>query len=247
VKVVLVHGMFAGTGCWDRVDGLLRERGVDVVRASLHPDGVVKAGRGFDAVVASVRTQLGPLEAEPFVLVGHSLGALVVERLLPDFPLASAVFVNPSPAWGAFGPLFPLWIAARRGAFWRGLVRLDPDESHRLLFQGMAGPELEAAQGIVEPESGALVREAFWFFDLLGGATRMRAKTPRDVAVVTGSLDPMATPAYGRRLLARHGRGSTLEVVAGAGHMLMLQDAGAHVLVERIVAEGSLRATAPQR
>lgn len=133
------------------VDELLREQGIAPQRVSLHPHGVSKLGRGFEAVTASVKSQIHGLSDQPFVLVGHSLGALVVEKLLAEFPFAVPILINPSPGWGAFGPMYPLWVSARRGLFWRGIVDLKKDECRNLLFQGMSDNAFEAAIEIVEP------------------------------------------------------------------------------------------------
>jgi pimeloyl-ACP methyl ester carboxylesterase len=236
MTVILIHGMFCGTSCWNLVDELLREQGIAPKKVSLHPDGVSKRGRGFEAVTASAKAQIHGLSSQPFVLVGHSLGALVVEELLAAFPLAVPILINPSPGWGFFGPMYPLWVAARRGLFWKHIVDLDEDECRRLLFQGMSDKELEGALEIVEPESGELVRQAFWFFDLIGASTRILRKPTCNITVLTGALDPIGSPAYGRRLVSQYGRGSNLEVVERVGHMSILQMAGAQTLVKRITA-----------
>ena len=245
MAVVLIHGMFCGGNCWSLVDQLLREQRIAALRVSLHPDGVTKCGRGFDAVTTSVATQIHSLGSQPIVLVGHSLGALVVEKLLGAFPHAVPVLVNPSPGWGSFGPIYPLWVAARRGLFWKGIVELNKDESRNLLFQGMPDKEFELALQIVEAESGELVRQAFWFFDLFGAATRLFRRPTRNVSVLTGALDPMGSPAYGRWLVAQYGSRSNLEVVEGVGHMSILQEEGAQALVKSITAALGAQQRAP--
>jgi pimeloyl-ACP methyl ester carboxylesterase len=236
MKVVLVHGMFCSSNCWHVLEGLLLAKGIEVVKVSLHPGGEATPGRSFSDVTASVHEQIAEFVDQRSVLVGHSLGALVVQQLLPRCPLASAVLVNPSPEWGTFGPLWPLWMVGRRGRFWRGAVHLSRDESRALLFQGLSDPAFEAAQAHVRSESGELVRQAFWFFDLFAATTRFPREANRDIAVVTGALDPLATPAVCARLVTRYGPGSRLDVVPDAGHMLMLQTSGARLLCDRIAA-----------
>jgi pimeloyl-ACP methyl ester carboxylesterase len=234
LSVILVHGMFVGTGCWEPVAQRLREHGIAARMVQLHPTGATKSGRGFRAVMASVRKQVCDFAGKRCVLVGHSLGAQVVERLLPEFPLATSILVNPSPNWGRFGPIYPLWVAARRGRFWRGTFSLSRSECQRLLFQGMSAAELEEALRFVEPESGELVRQAFWFFDLFGAATRIPRRAPADMRVITGALDPMATPAYCAWLARAYGSEGNLDVLDGVGHMGILQERGVHVIAENI-------------
>jgi len=236
MKIALVHGMFCGPACWDPLVRLLTPPGaIDVRRVQLHPPGLPRRGRGFAAVTEAARLQLRDLSHERFVLVGHSMGALVVQKLLPEFPLALPVLVNPSPGWGSPGPPFALWMAASRGFFWRDEFRLSASERRRLLFQGLSEDEFARVQVWVEPESGELVRQAFWFFDLLGAATRLNRMPTRDVTVLTGEIDPLATPAHGRQLVSRHGPGSTLKVLPGVGHMAMLQQAGTQALAQEVL------------
>jgi pimeloyl-ACP methyl ester carboxylesterase len=70
--VVLVHGAFHGSWCWDPVRALLDERGI----ASVAPDLPL---RGTDVDAATVREALDALEG-PVVLCGHSYGGMVISR-----------------------------------------------------------------------------------------------------------------------------------------------------------------------
>jgi pimeloyl-ACP methyl ester carboxylesterase len=70
--VVLVHGAFHGSWCWDPVRALLDERGI----ASVAPELPL---RGTDVDAATVRDTLDTLEG-PVVLCGHSYGGMVISR-----------------------------------------------------------------------------------------------------------------------------------------------------------------------
>jgi len=234
MQVVLIHGMFVGPACWQHVSELLAVQGIVSRTIRLHPEGIDKRDRGFRDVVASVLPQLRELDEAPAILVGHSVGALVVEKVASSFPTSNLMLVNPSPSWGRLGPLFPLWFAARRGSFWKREFRLTIPEARRLLFQGMTPLELDKASQVLEPESGELMREAFWFFDLFGAATRISRNIGKRVTVITGSLDPFGTPAYGMYLSKTYGPACDLEVIQGAGHMSIMQGHGARRIVERI-------------
>lgn len=245
MTVVLIHGMFTNPNCWSLVDKLLLDRGITAHKISLHPAGVSKRGRGFEAVTASVLSQIHGINSQPLVLVGHSLASLIVEKILTTFPLAVPVLVNPSPGWGFFGPLYPLWVGLRRGRFWNDVVDLNENECRKLLFQGMSAKKYESVREIIEPESGELVRQAFWFFDLFGAATRIRRLPNRDIFAITGALDPMGTPAYAKQLITRYGSDSRIDVVENVGHMSILQEAGAQMLVKRIAGAYEARQYGP--
>ena len=96
MTVLLNHEMFTGPQCWRLVDNLLNQQGVTSHLISLHPEAVTKCGRDFASVSATVATQICQL-----VVDGHSLAALLVEKLLPVYPDALPILVNPSPGWGS--------------------------------------------------------------------------------------------------------------------------------------------------
>lgn len=234
MKVILIHGMFCDTRCWDFVEPLLLKRGATVQKLTLHPDKFTKCGRGIAAVARSVESQLNHIKNQRFLVVAHSSAAIIIQKILPIFPNIISILINPSPGWGSFAPAFPLWIAAKRGRFWTKTVKLDRKECQKLLFQGMSEKEIEKAFERVEPESGELVREVFWFFDLFGASTRIAPLPDRDIIILTGDLDPLATPNYCKKLLAKYGDSSKLIVVNGAGHMSILQEKGAFNLLKII-------------
>lgn len=72
--MVLVHGAWHGSWCWDPVVEGLAERGV-------RSDAVELPFTGFDADVAAVRSAVrSHAEEGPVVLVGHSYGGLVISE-----------------------------------------------------------------------------------------------------------------------------------------------------------------------
>jgi pimeloyl-ACP methyl ester carboxylesterase len=77
---VLVHGAWMGAWCWDEVAAGLRQQGATVVPVELPAHGADTTGiegATLDAYIAKVRAALENT-ASPSILVGHSMGGMVI-------------------------------------------------------------------------------------------------------------------------------------------------------------------------
>jgi pimeloyl-ACP methyl ester carboxylesterase len=120
--VVFVHGLWVHATAWQPWEGLFRDAGYDpvsppwpgdgetVADSRAHPERI--AGPGVDAVVAHFAEVIGTLPAKP-VVVGHSFGGLVVQRLLGQGLAAAGVAIDSAPVKGVLGlPLSSLRVAS---------------------------------------------------------------------------------------------------------------------------------------
>lgn len=73
--IVLVHGAFAGTSSWDKVDALLAAKGYKIISLANPLRGV--------AADSAYATQLIDQIDGPVVLVGHSYGGEVISNVQP--------------------------------------------------------------------------------------------------------------------------------------------------------------------
>jgi len=94
---VLVHGAFMGAWAWDAVAAKLRADGAKVTAVELPAHGADRApvsGATLDAYVAKVE---GAIDAagEPVILVGHSMGGVVITQVAEQRPdkIAKLVYV----------------------------------------------------------------------------------------------------------------------------------------------------------
>ena len=154
--VVLVHGAWHGSWCWQRVIPLLEKRGV-TVRAVDLPS--VAAGRGADtglsADAAAVDAVIDEL-AGPVVLCGHSYGGMVISRV-ESKSVSRLVYVC------AFMPLEgqslfttaegmpPPWIQMLDG----GLMQPDPARVAELFYNDCEPDVREWAKRMLRPQASA--------------------------------------------------------------------------------------------
>lgn len=111
--LLFVHGGYTGAWCWD--DYFLpyfAERGYHACALSLRGHGTSHGREALDAAgisdyVADVAVIARRFEHAP-VLIGHSMGATVVQRCLRQLEAAAAVLVAPVPPEGLMGPALAL-------------------------------------------------------------------------------------------------------------------------------------------
>jgi non-heme chloroperoxidase len=120
--VVFVHGLWLHASSWGAWVDLFREKGYEpsapgwpgdgdtVEETRANPDRV--AGYGIDAVVDHFAQAIGSLEAKPIV-IGHSFGGLIAQRLLGQNLAGAAVAIDPAPIKGVLAlPLSALKVAS---------------------------------------------------------------------------------------------------------------------------------------
>src|SRR6202043_705702 len=119
--VLFVHGLWLHATSWSPWLDLFREAGYDatapggpgdpdtVAEARGHPESI--AGHGIDDVVGHYAEIIGGLDAKP-ILIGHSFGGTIVEKLLGQNLAAAAVAIDAAPIKG----VLPLPISSLRSA-----------------------------------------------------------------------------------------------------------------------------------
>jgi len=111
--VVFVHGLWLHASSWGPWAELFRESGyepltpgwpgtADTVEETRRDPGRA-AGKGIDDIVEHYAQVIAGLEARP-VVVGHSFGGLIAQRLLGQDLAAAAVAIDPAPAKGVIFP-----------------------------------------------------------------------------------------------------------------------------------------------
>lgn len=233
--LVLVHGPFLGPWIWDEhVRPCAEALGLRCFAPDLHeawptPGWSPAVARlPLERYVDRLHAVLERLPG-PRILVGHSLGARVVEALVARGLRDGAVLVSPTPPEGLEAAARAL-VARRPGAAARALLarrpvllfgepgRPDPARVRELLLHP------GAPDALVAEVAGRLRDEPFAAcFDWLRPAPAPPADVP--VLVLAGRDDPLVTPAALRR--AASVRGASAHAIPHAGHCPMLGAAGA--------------------
>jgi non-heme chloroperoxidase len=185
--VVFVHGLWLHASSWDPWTARFREAGYQpsapgwpgdassIEEARNRPEQV--AGYGIDAVVDHYAAAIAALEQKP-VVIGHSFGGLIAQRLLGQGLAAAAIAIDPAPIKGVLAlPLSALRVASialrnpanrsRAVALTREQFRygfgnaLSPAESDQLYEQwtipSPGKPLFEAAMANFAPRSPAKI------------------------------------------------------------------------------------------
>jgi pimeloyl-ACP methyl ester carboxylesterase len=92
---VLVHGAWHGRWCWERLEHEMRARGHTTVSMDLPVSDGTATFLDYRDAVLSAWPDMEPTESSDLVLVGHSLGAMVVPLVAARRSVAHSVFVCP--------------------------------------------------------------------------------------------------------------------------------------------------------
>ncbi|MFC7500516.1 alpha/beta hydrolase [Nocardioides sp. CPCC 206347] len=225
VALLFVHGLGHGAWCWDRWQALAVDRGVDSWALSCRGhggSGGTVRGATISAYVRDVRRTVEHLAPRPVVLVGHSLGGLVVQRLMAEGVsrnVRGAVLVSSIPSGPAFSSVFA--VATRHPVqAMRFIAGLPMRLPKRLIFADASGHEGEMKR--LQADS-PLVQYQLLFH-------RRPAVTDKPVLVIGGADDRLVPLATQLRTARRYGA-ETL-VVDDAGHDVMLESSGDRALDE---------------
>ena len=158
--IVLVHGAWHGSWCWQRVTQLLDERGLPVRTVDLPSVGAPPgAGTDLSADAAAVEAVIASV-AGPVVLCGHSYGGMVISRVSSErvtrlvylcafMPLEGESLV--SIGGGRHAP----WIQVLDG----GLTLPDPTQTQAVFYGDCDAGTVEWARSQIRPQSGAPFNE----------------------------------------------------------------------------------------
>jgi pimeloyl-ACP methyl ester carboxylesterase len=239
--IVLLHGVTLSVATWPyQIAALRKEFRVIALDARGHGRSKFeRAVSGLDRLASDVAQVITKLDLHDAIIVGHSMGGMMTQQLVLDFPdlarerIAGTILLSTAAAPGQGVPLAG---SSRRFRPRAAGVGLPPGEIGyalaRLALGAKADPRHVAhtrnMTGAVSTRTLANVMPHVIGFDV-----RSRLKTYAVPAlVITGSRDLLTPPRVGREL-ARRIPGATIEVVPGAGHMVMLERA--EWLNERII------------
>jgi len=218
--VVFVHGLWLHADSWGEWLDLFRSAGYEAIalgwpgdsgsveEARKHPERV--AGIGIEDVVDHYAKVITDLPAPP-VLIGHSFGGLIVQRLLGEGTGAAAVAIDPAPIKGVwrlpFSAIRVASVALRSPGNTNRAVSLSIDQ-FRYGF-GNALPPHEAAvlyDRWTIPSPGKPLFEAALANFSRQSPAEVNTKNPTrgPLLLIAGGMDHAAPPAITRSTLKQY-------------------------------------------
>jgi pimeloyl-ACP methyl ester carboxylesterase len=225
--LLFVHGGYADAWCWEPFFlPWFAAQGWPAHALSLRGHGA-SAGAdtlfiaGLDDYVADVEHVASQFDAAP-VLIGHSMGAAVLERMMATRPVRAAALIAPVPPTG----LLPVAarLATTRPDYLSHMIGLDPTRLSQDILKALR--PFYFSRG-VQP---AILREAIAhlsqesprvLFDLSMRLHWIEPQASSPVFVLGAAADQIAIPAD-VEATARH-HGVQAAILPGMGHMLMLE------------------------
>lgn len=235
--LLFVHGAFSAAWCWaEHFLPYFAGRGYDSYAVSLRGHG---ASQGRDQIhshslgdyVDDVERVVDSLPSRP-VLVGHSMGGMVLQHYLDRADVPAAVLMASVPPSGLFGPSVDL--AWRDPSFFgqMGLIQYaDPrfatvEGLRRVLFSQRADDAVVAKTfARMQPESQRAIYDMTW------PRLRLRRRRLPPLLVLGAEHDAFFRPDS-VHATAGH-LGVEAEIIPGMAHAMMLEP-GWHLVADRI-------------
>ncbi|MBB4266274.1 alpha/beta hydrolase [Roseospira visakhapatnamensis] len=227
--LVFVHGAFAGAWCWQEFfTPFFSRQGYPTVAFSLRGHGGSDGRVGLDLAslsdfVADLRSVLDTLD-RPAVLIGHSMGGMVVQKYLEEGEAAGLVLMASVGPWGLIESSWHMMVAnpglAAGIAMAQSLGKtfLNPAVLYHGLFATpVPAHRAEAYFQRFQPESQRVILDMSWL-----DVPRRPPASPVPALVMGAELDTFI-PASMVRRTARWLDAEEI-IVPGMAHAMMLEE-----------------------
>jgi len=210
--VVFVHGAFCGGWAFDAFRDPFEAAGFETHAPNLphHERGAdleQLAQSGLKDYAEAIAHYAGDLRAPP-VLVGHSLGGLVVQLVAAKMDVAGLILLAPSAPWGVMpttldehGNNFGL---SMLGDYWRRPVPPDYRVARGTTLDRLSREDARRAFARFVPESGRAIREAVqWWTDASMSTQAPVYRIAAPVLGLAGGKDRVNPASTVRRVIGR--------------------------------------------
>ena len=231
--LLMIHGMFSGAWCWDAYREFFERRGYCChVPNLLHHDVDPKAAPVRELGTTSLTDYVADLEAlitgmpEPPIIMGHSMGGLLAQKLATKGLAKKLVLLTPAPPGGinvlkwsvirSFSGLFKTW------HFWAKPYRLSFNAAVYAPMRLLPPQDQKSIYEKLVWESGRVVSEVgLWFLDPTGASRVDETKVTCPVLIVSGSKDRMTPAAVMRKIYEKYHQVATYKEFDNHGHWII--------------------------
>ena len=226
--VIMVHGAFCGGWAFEAFRAPFEAAGHLVLTPDLRGHG---PGQRSSAVVglsmsdyAADIAKLVRAQAEPPVLVGHSIGGLVATMAAAKAPVAALVLLAPSPPWGIAGGTLEEAGSAMAlyalGPFWAQAIEPDRFVAGLYSLDRMDPAAARAVSKQMGPESGRAMFETLnWWLDPFMTTSIAAGAIKAPILCGVGERDLIHPPSTVRQTAAK--LGAEVKVFPGMSHWLI--------------------------
>jgi pimeloyl-ACP methyl ester carboxylesterase len=218
--LLFVHGLFAAGWMFERWMMHFAERGRVGYALDLRGHGASApvADLGRVSVSDYIDDALRVTRSlERAVVVGHSMGALIAQRLAELGLASAAVLVAPAPPRGI--PLISLRLMARQAKYLPALLRsremrVERADADAIILNRVPTEERPTLFARLQADSGRAGREI-----LLGAVAIDHRQVRCPMAVVAGDEDRFIPVRVARRVAAKYD--ASLHILPGRAHLMM--------------------------
>ncbi len=239
--IIMVHGAFCGGWAYERFRAPFDAAGFTVLTPDLRGHGEGEPGKAVAGVsmtdYAADIAKLCAEQAEPPVLLGHSLGGLVAQLAARKARIQALALLAPSPPWGvatwSFEEAATAFGVQILGVFSSGAMEPDRGLMRMYSLDRMSAEDREAAVARLRPESAVAIRETLnWWLDPFMTTSVGHGPIGAPALVIAGERDVVHPPVTARATAERIG--GSFETMPGMSHWLLgepgWEDVAARVL-----------------
>ena len=228
-NIVLIHGTWCDGSVWGEFVNELEKLGLNVYTPTLRyhdlPYEEVEkkvAEVSLDEFTDDIVELIETLDETPIVL-GHSLGGLLAQKVAMRTKVKGLVLMGTAPAAGIFA-FYPSMVICfykhfLRWGFWKKSMPPYKHAFYDYCMNNQDEADKEREFSKLVPESGfTYFQMALPFLDKQKGAYIDFEKVSEPVLVITGSEDKMVHPNIAKATAKKY-KNSTLSIIEGSDHM----------------------------
>jgi pimeloyl-ACP methyl ester carboxylesterase len=248
--VIFAHGAFCGGWAFERFREPFEALGLSCHAPDMrgHAAGSPRhatAGLSMGDYAADL-AKLVAGQAEPPILIGHSLGGLVAQMAAARSPVRALVLLAPSPPWGVPGGSLGEAISAvslyALGPFWMQAIEPDYGSARGYSLDRLTSPERHAVFNRMAPESGRALWETLnWWLDPMTTTSVQPSAIRAPVLAISGERDAIHPPSTVSQVSER--LGGDFRMMKDMSHWLVAEpgwDVTAKTCLDWLAAKGAL-------